>query len=730
MAVSESKQKELARIKKNIESSYMMNIDNVKRYHEYRKYTYKTSISDMQKQALASLRRPLIEFNIQPAYIARLMGEFAKHEPSINVTPSEGIPVPHEVINTVEGHLRHVIYEANKNSFSSKTFQDCLTGGFSVFKVFTDYANPMSFKQIIKWQRCFDPSMCGFDPMAKDSHKGDGNYSFEIFPLSEEDFKRRYPEKNMSALKYSRNFDKSGNLGGFNWSYKDALQNKIILLSDYYEKKRKKIQIVQLANGQVLPLKKYEKEKANWNYIEQIPIQLGEPRWTEVETVCRYVLIENEILEYEETDYRCLPHVFMSGSSIELTEGTTNTVYEMTVPYTFHSRGAQELKNFAGQSLANYLENQIQHKFIVKKEALPQEQDYLEALNDIQHASTIVVNAFNENNPEQPINEPIREVVNAPAPPEIMNAFQVSDTVTQTILGSFASNLGQNDNDLSGKAVIESASVGNSAAMPYVMGYLAAIKQASLITVDLMPKYLLGEREIPVVNRKGEKSYQKINGPQSPSIDYEEGALHVDIEPGVSFQVQKSQAMQQIIALMSASEQFAAFMNSEEGLPILLKNLTIHGSDEIQEAVPIWLQKQQQMQQQQMQMQQEMMQNNPQMIRAQADVAKVQNEQHELQMKQEQNEFERNIKMAELAIEQERVQNEAILVQHEAEQNEINSAVQREKAQAEIVSHSLDAAAKIASIKHQERMGEHESIRKSVQLHHELKKGEKENEEV
>lgn len=730
MAISEAKKKELPRIKKNIESSYMMNIDNVKRYHEYRKYTYKTSISDLQKQALASLRRPLVEFNIQPAYIARLLGEFAKHEPSINVTPSEGIPVPSQVIDTVEGHLRHIIYEANKNSFSNKTFQDCLTGGFSVFKVYTDYANAMSFKQVIKWERCFDPSMCGHDPMARTSHKGDGNYSFEIFPLSEEDFKRRYPDKDIAALKYSRNFDKSGNLGGFNWSYKDALQNKVILLADYYEKKRKNIQIVQLANGQVLPLKKYEEEKAKWNYIEQLPVQLGSPRWTEVETICRYVLIENEILEYQETDYSMLPHVWMQGNSIELTEGTTNNVYEMTVPYVFHSRGAQELKNYAGQSLANFLENQIQHKFIVKKEALPQEQDYLEALNDIQHSNTVVVNAYSENNPDKPIPEPIREVVNSPAPPEIMNAFQIADNVTQTILGSFASNLGQNDLELSGKAVIESSTVGNSAAMPYVMGYLAGIKQGSLITVDLMPKYLLGERNIPVVNRRGEKSYQKINAPRYPYINYEQGALHVDIEPGVSFQVQKSQSMQQIIALMGASEQFAAFMNSEEGLPILLKNLTIHGADEIQEAVPVWMEKQKQMQAQQMQMQQEMMRNNPQMIRAQADIGKVQNEQHELQMKEEQNQFERQIKVAELALEQERVQNEAIMVEHEAQREEINAAVQREKAQAEIVSHSLDAAAKIASIKHQERMDEHESIRKSVQLHHQIKKGEKENAEV
>src|SRR5690606_20910453 len=106
-------------------------------------------------------------------------------------------------------------------------------------------------------------------------------------------------------------------------------------------------------------------------------------------------------------------------------------------------------------------------------------------LNDIQRANTVVVNAYSENNPDKPIPEPIREVVNVPAPPEVMGAFQVTDPTTQTILGSFASNLGKNDNDLSGKAVIESASVGNAAAMPYIVGYLQALTQIGNIIVDL-----------------------------------------------------------------------------------------------------------------------------------------------------------------------------------------------------------------------------------------------------
>jgi len=133
------------------------------------------------------------------------------------------------------------------------------------------------------------------------------------------------------------------------------------------------------------------------------------------------------------------------------------------------------------------------------------------------------------------------------------------------------------------------------------------------------------------------------------------------------------------------------------------------------------MEQQKQQQAQMMQMQQQMMQNDPRMIKAQTDVHKVELEAHELEMKGDQQHFDQQIKMAELALEQEKVQNEAILVQHEAEQSEVTAAVQREKAQAEIVAHSLDAAAKMADIEHKQKMDHHESIRKTVELHHKIK---------
>ena len=717
-AINKTASEQLNRIKKNVQTSYIYFNDNYKRYRDYRRYVFKESVSEQQRTVLQQLNRPVVEFNILEAYISRLLGEFSKHEPGIEVSPSEGIPVSQQVLDVVEGHLRHILHDADKDSFSYEIYKDLLSGGFSVAKVWTDYASPMSFEQKIFLSRVFDPTLCGFDPMARASHKGDGQFSFEIYPMTEEDFHRTYPDVQLSNVGYMRDIE------GFNWSYKDSQNQKIVLLADYYEKKKRKVKIVKLANGRVMTMKNYEKLQEYWvqeKFIEQIPVIVGKPRITELETICCYKFIEDQVLEYKETDYSYLPHVFFDGNSILLTQGTSNNTYQMTRPYVYHAKGIQDMMNFGGQTICNSMENLIQHKFIVMKEAIPQEQDYLEALNDIQRANTIVVNAYSENNPDKPIPTPIREVNNVPLPPEVMAAFQVTGPMAQTILGSFTSNLGKTANDLSGKAIIESATLDNAASLPYIVGYLAGLNQLGILIVDLMPKYILGPRTIPVLDKKGEKRYQRVNGEDGPMINYDERAIKVNIDAGVNFQVQKNQALEQIIGLMQASPEFGQFMNSPEGLKILVKNLTIYGADELQEAIPQWLQQQQQMQQQQMQMQQQAMMQNPQMIRAQAEIQKV-------QLDAQNTQFEQQMAIAKQATEDKLADAKILESEAKISQAQIDSAIKLEESNNSVERHALDSAAKIAEVRgreHAQAIKEHELHLKNKELEHKMRQGDK-----
>jgi hypothetical protein len=75
---------------------------------------------------------------------------------------------------------------------SYQFYKDELSGGYSVAKVYTDYANEKSFDQNIYIERVFDPTLTGFDPLARDSHKGDGRYAYELFPKSKGEAEELY----------------------------------------------------------------------------------------------------------------------------------------------------------------------------------------------------------------------------------------------------------------------------------------------------------------------------------------------------------------------------------------------------------------------------------------------------------------------------------------------------------------------------------------------------------
>lgn len=751
MDVAQKYQAALPRLKKSVEKSHQYFRENYERFNFFRKFVFQTSLSQDDISLLKALKKPQIEFNVLEAYLSRLRGEFSKQEPSIQVMAGDEAPVDPKVIDVVQGHVKHILDDANKDGFEYSVYTDSLSGGFSVMKVTTEYSHEMSFNQIIKMERVYDPVLCGFDPMARLPHKGDGQYCFELFPKTKDEFEIEYPDVPLDKFKFSKNIE------GFSWSYQ-ADKNDVVLLCDYYEKKKRRTKIVKTADGKSMKIDDYNKMVEEWNEsgrIDQAPVIVS-ARWTEIETICRYRFVENKVIEYVETDYKMLPLIFVDGNSVMIRDGLGGAIKQLTRPYVFHAKDTQRLKNFAGQCLANELENMIQHKWIVPQEGLPQQEDYLQAWVDPQQASVLVYKQFADDDVNKQVAPP-REVQRVATPPEVTNAFQISDQTTQTILGSYDASLGINDNQLSGIAMVEGATQSNSAAMPYVVGFLQALERAAEIIVNLIPKYFVTSRTIPIVGKDGKRTYVQVNqqaqGQQQPmgqmpqqqmqgmnpmqgggqgmppqmqgqptmggqqgipspmggmsppqqqqpsiSLDYEENALAVKVEAGVNFEVQKTRNLQHIIALMQASPLFAQFMNTE-GLGILIDNIAISGQDQLKLAAEEWQQQQKAMQQQQMQMQQQM--PNPEMMKMQLAQEKMQQD-----MKSDQQQHEIDIQ---------KLENEVMRMHVDLTTEQMHASTESKKADAEIHSRLIDQHMDHHDMKHRHDKEKLEFVHEVIQ---------------
>jgi len=690
--IAKRHQDQLKRIKKNVEISHEYFEHNYRAFNEFRKFVYVTTLSDSDVALLERLKKPQLEFNTLEAYISRMVGEFSKQRPSFYVSASQNTAnqqVDPRIIPLAEGYLRYKEYEARKNGTQDATYKDQLTGGFSVIKIWTEYKNQMSMQQDIKFGRVYDPTLCGFDPLAELPHKGDGKYCYQFYPMRREDFELEYPDVDVNDLK----FTKSGH--GLNWSYETNGVDALIVC-EYSEKHRKKVKIAQLTNGEVIKSKDYEDfiEKFQQDGRIDQPPQIMSERTTTIENIHRYVFIENQVIEFVDTDFRYLPLVFFDGNSVQYRDTENAEMKQKTRPYVYHAKGIQKLKNFAGQSLANELENMVQHKFKVALASIPEQ--YLDAYKNYQIPNVMIYNHVDPDNPAIPIPPPM-EIVRPPIPAEIINTFRLADETTQTILGSYDAALGINNNQLSGVAIVEGATQSNATAMPYIVANIQGMTQVGTIILDLMPKYLVTPATIPIIDKEGKQQFATINQPGTPSFEFGEDALNVEIEASVNFSIQKTRTLNQIISMMSASEMFSAFINSM-GLKILIDNMDIRGAQELKELAAQFM------------AEQEQAKNNPPppnplVISAQAKMAEV-------QMKEKQNQIQNRLDAAKISIQQEQVNNDKLELASKIHSENIKTAVQVQKVDAERAGQAVELAVKAADMSHRHAKDVHEAASK------------------
>lgn len=575
-------------IRGDIEKGWLYFNKNYKIFNEYIRFVFKSSITPADASVNQELDKPNMQWNILEAFISRLCGEFSKMDAGFTVRSKEGVKLLNpDIIELVEAHLKAAFGGGATNELSYHLYRNMLAGGYDVAKIYTDYAGEKSFDQKIFIEPVFDPTLTVFDPLARKSHKGDGRFACELFPKSAGEAKELYGSDILKDVRFTR----GSSLNGFNWSYRNQKED-ILLFGEFFKKRIKKAKILKLANGHVVTEKEYEDFLSRWEeagIIEQAPIIL-KSRITDIQTIDKYTVTGTKIVDYKETNFSMLPLVFFDGNSIIVRDNNNAQAEQVVRPYVYHAKDAQRMKNFAGQSLCNEIENLVQHKWCAPVEGMPANKDYQLAYVEPQKASVVLFNQFKDGDVTVPLIPP-REIQRAPIPPELTNTFNLADNTVQVILGSYDAALGANENDISGIAIMQGAMHSNAAAMPYTTGFIHGWARCSEVYLDLLPKYYVTPRTIPVILPDGKREYYEINKKGNMKFDYDVSALEVTIEPGVNYEVQKQIALKTITALMGVSDSFKEFMN-QNGLEVLLDNIDIRGIEKLRYLVQEWMDQQ------------------------------------------------------------------------------------------------------------------------------------------
>ena len=131
---TDKKNLDLPQIKKDIETSWLYFQHNISRYNKFYAFTFKTALTNADIDKLALLGKPPIEFPILEAHISRLLGEFAKQQPQLDVFAAEGLAIGKvddsyiQLLKIIQAHLNEIFFSSANDQFTYNIYNDLLGG--------------------------------------------------------------------------------------------------------------------------------------------------------------------------------------------------------------------------------------------------------------------------------------------------------------------------------------------------------------------------------------------------------------------------------------------------------------------------------------------------------------------------------------------------------------------------------------------------------------------------
>lgn len=627
MQLSDDEDAKLKYLKDFVESWEEYWQPNNDRYNFTMYFVCVSTVSQGNGDELELMGRPPMQFNSIEAYGSKIMGEFADEEPGVEVSADDGVVADPQIALTVEcieAHMRHDLEHANNGNAGYKVMKDLVFGGFGCFEAYTDYAYKGSFDLCVPHQRV-NPTLCGWDVMAQESHKGDGRGCYKKIYMTKDAVRVKYGDEIAESIQYDAFSDSK-----FSWAY-TSLKQQVACIVEFYWKDERLGKLVKLPKQlvmmpeyqsfgfkEVMDEREYKKLIKKWALSGPV-LPPPKPINKRDETFCdiyRFTFCHNKLIKTEETDYDMLPLIFVEGNTVEVNNAQTGQALRQICKSMFYNAiDAQRFKDFSGQSLAGRLEMMLNSYAIGAKESFDEQTLH----NWLDPARPNLLTYAARDKDGAPLPPP--EVIQTPdVPQSILASFFGSDKVIETTMGFYDDRVA-NDPNSSGVAIKEATMQSQAAASPFRDGYLEGLNRLAQFKLNMYPKCFKTPRSIPILLESGKSGYAIINTdqlpPRSPEADpeltqtapvymnYDPNSLLVKVKSGPNSAMQKREALKEMNSLMSMAPQMQQFILGP-CLELYLSNYEMRNIEQMKAMAGPWKKQQDAQMAQQSQMMQQM----------------------------------------------------------------------------------------------------------------------------
>jgi len=497
--------------------------------------------------------RPCLTINRIPAFIRQVIGDQRLNQIKIKVDPIDsGTDI--ETAEIIEGLIRNIEQQSRAKIAYDTALHNSVSGGLGYITVRTEYARRDMFDQDICIKRVFNPYSIILDPSSTEPDGSDAMWGFEMEWIRNEEFDRRFPDKERIDFENSNRYGWWGD-----WYNKEE-----VLVASYWERELIKKTLVKLSDGRTL----FEDDIDNLSP----DVTVINERKVDTYKVSHEVVSGADILvEEEEWAGQYIPIVPVYGEEVYL-EGKRylNSIFQ-------YAKESQQMYNYWRSAATESVALTPKAPYIATPEQIEGYGDEWAQAN-IKNYSILYYNPTHDAPPPQRQMPPV-------TPVGILNEANAAIDDIKATIGMYDASLGAQGNESSGKAILARQREGDTATYIWPDNLKTSIAQVGRIIVDLIPKIYNTERVIRVIGGNEEAKTVDINKPvlndnNEPVIlnDLTVGKYDVFIEAGPSHNTQRQQAADNLAQILQGNPQLLQTAGD-----ILFKNMDGPGMSEVAE---------------------------------------------------------------------------------------------------------------------------------------------------
>lgn len=490
------------------------------------------------------------------AFIMQLVGEERQIAPNLKVTPVNydvDDPKVSKATNLMEDIVQSIAYNSHTNIAYQTTYKNQLEFGYGAIFLNTEYRNENSFDQEITLTGIQEPHSCYWDPASRKLNKSDGEYCGLISFMAKDEFKKKYPDVEISDIK-NITFHGQEDMW-FHWIDEDN-----VAIADHYQKIWKTKTICRLSDGSVVDKDEVDsvlrKKRESLKIMQQIELlaqtegkavnltrgidklEVVDERESSYCEIKHYRLVRNKILEENDVAGKYLPLVYVDGDSYYI-KGL-----QYTRPFIEFARDTQKFINYCATETMSYIRGGRKEKYLVTRRQVEGNEDCWRGL-DNDNLGLVY-------NPD-PMAPPPTPIATLDIPQTLLQQYQRAENDLYTVLGRYEAGVGAPSRELSGVAVNSKIRQGNVTSFVFPDNLRMAQQHIGQIIVDIVPtvydtyrtfvieKEGVGKQTIEINKQIDKDTYEN----KIERDDYE-----IEIVSGGSFASQKAEAYAQLMDLI------------------------------------------------------------------------------------------------------------------------------------------------------------------------------------